>query len=334
MLIPELKNVILKTPLCEYLDPHELDILLTYSKIVSFNTGDIILQQGKKSEGLYLIIHGIAVVTAKILGEGVTTLVTLHHGNFVGVMSTVGKWPNATSIIASSDVQCLHITNIYFEMLSLFFPETKFKLTKALTKEILHRLIKIHDKITTFMSQADMVTHSMFGEVIKSLFKPESISFEKASTDMNLLKHIQPFSLLNDEELHLLLQNSSLLIAPKQCTLIQEKEKNSPCYIILRGAVLTSIIKESKYAKLSILAPMSLFCSLPEIESAPMSFINYTTCEKTILLKITNQQLKSIEDTNKQLWFKLSDLICNSFALALKSAEKLDIRLNSELYNR
>ncbi len=334
MLNSELKNVLQQTPLCEYLDPNELDILLTYSKIVSFNTGDIILQQGKKSDGLYLIINGIAVVTAKILGEGATTLVTLHHGNFVGVMSTIGKWPNATSIIASSEVRCLQITEIYFEMLSLFFPETKYKLTKALNKELFHRIINIHNKITNFMLKADMATHSLFGVVIKSLLKPETISFENAEIDINLLHKTQPFNLFNEEEYHILLHNSSVIAAPKQCTLIQEKEKNSPVFLIIRGAVMSSIITDSKYAKLSVLGPMSLFCNLPSLDGAPTSLINYTTCEKAILLKITETELKLIEDTSKSLWFKLSELICNSYALILRAAEKLDIRLNSELYNR
>ena len=334
MLSAELKDALLKTPLCENLDSHELDMLITQSQFVSFATGEIILQQGKKSKGLYIIIEGTAVVTARILGEGTTTLATLDHGNFVGVMSTIGKWPNATSIIASSNVQCLHITEIYLEAVALFFPETKYKLNKSVMKELCSRLLKVHDKITAFMSQADMISRSLFGEVIKSLTKPDSITFERAGIELNLLKKFQPFDVFSADEFDILLQQSSLISAVKRCTLIPENEHAKTCFIVIRGAVQSSIIQNNKFAKLAVLGPMSLFCGISLIDESAVTFINYTTCEQAILLKITGEQMDNVQKNYKALWFKLTDLICKSFALTDRSAEKLDIRLNSELYNR
>ncbi len=333
MLSTELKDVLIKTTLCEHLDSNELDMLISHSKIISFAAGDTILQQGKISDGMYIILEGTAVVTAKILGKGVTTLVTLQFGNFVGLMSTIGKWPNATSVIANGQVQCLLMTNIYLEMLSLFSPETKYKIIRAVTKEISERLKNMHNKITTFMKQADMATRSLFSEVIKSLTKPEPITYEQASINLNLLKNVQPFDAFSNEEYDTLIKHGSLITAAKQCTLVQEKEKTLSCYIIIRGAVQSSIIQDNKLAKLSVLCPMNLFCSIPSIDDTSFSIINYSTCERALLFKVNDSNLVMIRNNNKELWFKISELICKSYASLQRSAEKLDIRLNSELYN-
>ncbi len=334
MLNADLKATLMKTTLCKHLDSDELETLIFHSKIISFSPGEAILQQGKTSDGMYIILDGAAVVTAKILGKGVTTLATLQYGNFVGLMSTIGKWPNATSIIASNQVHCLLIKNSYLEMLSLFSPETKHKIISAVICELTFRLKNIHQKIITFISQADMATRSLFSEVIKSLTKQETITFEQACMNRELLKNIEPFDILNTEEYETLLQHASLISTPKQCTLIQEKDKSSSCYIIIRGAVQSSIIYNNKFAKLSVLGPMNLFYNLSNFDDSPVSIINYVTCERAVLLKINEENLEKIQNDHKELWYKMSQLICKSLASLQRSAEKLDIRLNSELYNR
>ncbi len=121
-------------------------------------------------------------------------------------------------------------------------------------------------------------------------------------------------------------------MAAKQCTLLQENEKNLSCYIVLRGAVQSSIIQDNKFAKLSVLGATNLFCN--KIDDIPISIINYTTCERAVLLKISDANLTMLQNNNKELWYKMSEQICKSFAALESAAEKLDIRLNSELYNR
>ena len=66
----------------KYLNDQELKMLLTYSNIVSFSAGETILQQGKKSTGIYIVIEGVVIATAKILGEGTTNLETFGPCSF------------------------------------------------------------------------------------------------------------------------------------------------------------------------------------------------------------------------------------------------------------
>lgn len=331
----ELKKALLDTRLNLYLEPFALEKILKRSSIIFFSAGDVILLQGIKSEGLYIIINGSAIVTAKVLGEGIIQLATLGKGNFLGEISVIENGPCATSVIAETDVQCLFIKSTYFDMLSLFFPKTKYQLTQAIADEICHRLKAIHSKITTEMDESLMAkTESLFGSVIKSIKKPSQLSFEQIENHLKPLERTPLFESFNHTEFAELLQYSELIQAPKQCTLIQEGEKNKSIYIILRGAVQSSIIHQNKVAKLTIFSPLTLFAGMTSIDSQSVTIINYTTCERAILLKISEESLTAIQENNITLWYKIFDLICRAFVALQRAADKLDIRLHSELYNR
>jgi CRP/FNR family cyclic AMP-dependent transcriptional regulator len=65
----ELNETLLQSQLCKYLDLNDLDMLIGHSKIISFAPGDVLLQQGEKSAGTYIIIYGTAVVSAKVINN-------------------------------------------------------------------------------------------------------------------------------------------------------------------------------------------------------------------------------------------------------------------------
>lgn len=330
----DIKDALVKTKLYESLESPELDILIAHSKIITFSPGDIILQQGKINENLYIILEGNAVVSAKRLGKGVINIMALQEGNLLGEISSTEKGPSHTSVIATSKVQCLLITKTYIDTLSLFFPESKYKIARMIAKEICNRLVNVHQKITHFMTDADMVTRSRFGAVIKSLTKPEPISFADAEIDTQQLKKSPFFSVFTSEEYEILLKHSKLIKTAKQCNLIHEGEKNPSCYIILFGAVQSSIVHDNKIAKITVQGPMTIIGNISVVDKNLASLINYATCERAILLTMTESDISLLQKNNIQLWYKVFDLICESFAILERSTEKLDIRLNSELYNR
>lgn len=334
MLSLELKEALISTRVCKYLEPNEIDTLLKYSRYVAFATDKLILKQGEMSEGLYIIIDGKTLVSAKVLGEGVTTIATLNRGDILGEISLLEKGPCVTSVTATSEVHCLLITHAYFDMLSLFYPETKYKIIRAITEQVCERINAIYHKIIKHMHHSDMIERSIFGEVIRTLTKPSPINFEEAGIDFNQLKTKTLFTLFSQEEIDLLLQYASLVNAPKKCILIHEGEVSSSLYILLRGAVQSSIINDNIIAKLSVLGPFELFCSVAVINTESTSIINYMSCERAILFQISDSNLTILKNQYPELWYKLYELICLSFVALEKSADKLDIRLHTEFYNR
>ena len=332
MLETEIKKALMTVKPFQYLEPGELEMLMSYCKLVTFTDGQTVFQQGKASEGMLAIISGSALVSVKTLGEEAMHLAVLERGDFVGEINLIEKGPCTASVYAKGELVCLLVTTTYFEMLGLSFPEIKFKISRALTETICTRLIDLHKKITDIMEKSDIATMSLFNNVLTSLIKPSKISMEDAHINLELLKTFTPFKLFTEEDLTELIKHTDFISAEKNCTLIKENEMTPCFFMVLRGAVSSNIVKDHKVAKLSILGPMAFFGSISYIDGLS-SIITYRSCERVILLRLSTENLALLQKNNIALWYKIYDLICDSFVILERSADKLQIRLNSELYN-
>lgn len=333
MLNPEIRKVLTKTQPFKYLESHELDMIINFSRLLTIPDKGIILQQGKINEGMYIIVAGKAVMVARTLFKEAILLATLEPGGFVGEVSLIEKGISPASVIAVEEVQCLLISTSYFEMLAVFFPETKFRITKAITEEVCDLIKDLYDKICVFMAQITMHSRPFFSEMMRTFTKTKIITFEEAHIDLNQVRRIDFFQIFTDDEYADLLTHSVLVEANRQCNLIPAGEKNPVFYILLRGAVMTHINQHNKVAKLNVIGPMALFANMAFINQEP-ALVSYTACERSILLKITPEDLLVFKNNHIQLWYKMYYLICQSFVVLERSAGELNIRLNSEFYNR
>lgn len=333
MLTQEEKQQLLAAEPFQYLEPQELEMLISYSKTRSFSPGQILLQQGKYSDGMYIIIHGETSVQAKVLGKGLMELALLHYGAFVGEISLLENVPCVATVIATTQVECLLITKTYFEMLLIFFPDIRYKITKAIARVVCYRIREIHNNIICIMKKSDIASHFTFEKMIQSFTHPKVITYEEANLTIEQITKLEFFNFFNTAESKQLLESGSLISAAKKCSLIREGEQEAPYYLIIRGAVQSSILLGDNKAKLYVLGPSSLLGSMFYIDGNP-TILSYTTCEPVILLKFSHDDLANIHKINIKLWFKLYNIICRSFVKLERYADKLYIRLNNELYNR
>lgn len=333
MLNDDLMKALEETNLFKYLDINEMNLILEHSEIVSFSPEEMIMQQGKLIEGIYIIIRGEVKTTAKILGKGTIDLETLKHGDFLGVISLMERGPCATSAIAINHVDCLLITRESFEMLSLFSPEIKYKIFKFITEQVCRRLKYLYEKITTIMAKSDNY-QVYFSNIIKSRCKPVCIDFNDTVFKKDHLQKTPLFKNFTQDEFNTFINHTILLKVPRHCVLIHQGMKKGSGFILLRGAVEASIIQHEKAAKLSVLGPISFFCSMNAVNHSWETLINYITCEKAVLLKISAADLVSIKQNYKIVWYKIYDLLCHAFVDLQKAADELNFRLYTEISNR
>ncbi|QMT59777.1 cyclic nucleotide-binding domain-containing protein [Legionella sp. PC997] len=332
--LTESPHKLLLSTLGDFLDQYELDLLMKHSQIASFESGEILLHQGEIINNVYVILKGTILVSAQIMGRGVTNLETLHGGQLLTTIGLNEPCPCPTSFIATSPGLYLIISKRYVELLSLDYPETKYKLLLVIAQQTCNRLKIIHDVVTSFISNSDMTSLSFFERVIYSLNQPKKIIFGEKGIDQALIQNISSLKSLTKEETHLLCTHFIILDAPKNSTLISEGEKSACCYLVLYGAIQSCIIKNNKLAKLSVIGPGTFLASIGCIENITSFNFTYITCEHTILCKLPETALQLIKNNHPQLWYKLFYLICTSFTSLKKSIDKLDIRLHIENYNR
>jgi CRP/FNR family cyclic AMP-dependent transcriptional regulator len=333
MLGPDIKNALHNARPFQYLESKELGMIIAYCKIVNFEPGEALYEQGSKSQGMFLLLDGEASVTVKMLGRETINLATLQKGNFVGEVSLIDKSQSPESVIATTPLECLLITTSYFDMLSLFYPDTRYKISRAIAEGVCERITYLREEIAGLMSHSHMIEKSVFGEVINSFTRPESISFESLGLDYQHLSHLPFFCDLTESEFNSLLTYADVLRAAHNCTIIKEGEKNAPFYLIVRGAVQSSITEDNILAKLSVLGPESIFGSMTYINHAP-AIVTYKTCERAVMMKFSSKDLELMRVDDITLWYKISNTICKAYIELERSADKLLLRLKSELYNR
>ena len=331
----EYENAILTTKPFKYLNIQELNIIIGYCRILTFDKNEILYKQGKQNDGMCIILKGSALVFAKTLGKDVINLGTLDVGNFFGEVSLIQKTSCAATVITNEKTECLLMTATYFDMLAVYYPEIRFKITKAINEEICQRLTTSYQTIKNIIVKTEITREPFPERFLKPKNKgiPEPTSFQAARLHRNDLLRSHFFKNYTENELDFLLKQSELMNFAKDFTIIQQGEEHSSYYLVVRGAVQLSIMSQNKKAKLTVLSPITIFGSLSFIINNP-AMINFITCERALLLKISEKNLHEIEKSNKELWFKLYNSICESFVAIERAADKLMIRLNSELYNR
>lgn len=325
----DLKGALEKIRFYQTLEPQELDLLLAHSELRSFSRGELILKQGCKSDGLYVILKGSVMIAARVVGEGNAKLASLTQGSLFGGSSLISKGPHATSVLAELPIECLFIPETFLEMLALFYPKTRYKIMQELAMHISERITILIQKVLQDIAEAEMVRRPILSEMIQSLTKASILTAEEKASEEDDLREVC-FPLSVNEILHY----GDLIKASSRCTLIQEGDDEAPCYLVLKGAVQSSLITQNKVAKISILGPSSLFCPLSLADSGAHSYVHYATCERAVLLRLDQGRFAEMQKDNLTLWYKTFDQIVTSFVFLGYYLEKLGIRIRSELYNR
>jgi CRP/FNR family cyclic AMP-dependent transcriptional regulator len=183
------------------------------------------------------------------------------------------------------------------------------------------------------MNHAQMTTHSWFSKMINSFNKPKPLSLQNLHITTEQLKNCEYLKNYTLDEFEDLLKHSELIETPSDCTLIKNADQHTACYIILFGAAQVTIIEGDKSAKVAVIGPMNLIGSCYTIDNTP-SIFQFTTCERAVLLKISEINLSALYQKNSSVWYKIYDELCKSFVALVKSVDKLNVRLHSESYNR
>lgn len=89
-------------PLLSVLTPSQLKKVAENSHEGTFQSGEIILREGQKGSGLYLLLSGTAEV--RHAGRAVSWL---SEGQFFGEAALLVEQPRTADVLATTDVRCL-----------------------------------------------------------------------------------------------------------------------------------------------------------------------------------------------------------------------------------
>lgn len=126
-------------PLFSALSRRELKRVAQVAKQVTFETGDVIAEEGEEGLAFYVILGGEATVRRR--GKTVATLIP---GDHFGEVSLIDGGPRTAAVVAATPLRCLSLLRWDFRALI----EKEPSLAPKLLKELARRLRQIERPVT------------------------------------------------------------------------------------------------------------------------------------------------------------------------------------------
>src|SRR5262249_45359977 len=93
-------DVLTKVPPFAGLDAKAINALAGFAFRKTFNAGELIVEEGRTGNGLFIIVSGSAEVIKGLQTAQPRTLAKLGAGDPIGEMALLGEWPRTASVRA------------------------------------------------------------------------------------------------------------------------------------------------------------------------------------------------------------------------------------------
>jgi CRP-like cAMP-binding protein len=118
-----------------YLTPNDWALLADKAARITFRKGEALVQRGKKSNGVYLLLKGKARVHIQTYG-----IREIGPGEICGEMSFLEDVPASANVVAHEDVEVFRLDRSTLESLFELFPHLASRFYRSLATKLSHRL--------------------------------------------------------------------------------------------------------------------------------------------------------------------------------------------------
>jgi CRP-like cAMP-binding protein len=137
------ESILARVPLFSGLDANSLDGLEAFAFRRTFKPNELIVEEGRTGNGLYVVLSGLVEVVKGLEGGQPQTLAVLGPGEPFGEMALLGEWKRSASVRAAEETECLGIDRWVFLAYLEREPQVAVKLLQLLAQ----RLAETNEKL-------------------------------------------------------------------------------------------------------------------------------------------------------------------------------------------
>lgn len=119
-----------------YLTPNDWALIADKAARTTFRKGQTMVQRGKNTDGVYLLLQGRARV--ELMSRSASR--TIGPGEVCGEMSFLEDRPASASVIAEEAVEVYHLDRATLQSLFELFPHLASRFYRSLAASLSHRL--------------------------------------------------------------------------------------------------------------------------------------------------------------------------------------------------
>ncbi len=129
-------DLIRRVPLFAMLAPAQAESLANAVEKRRFRRGELIVEQGKKQDALFIMLAGRARVVVTDAKAREVILATLHPGDYIGEMSLIDQEPHSANVEAEVQTDALVLAGSEFTRCLLENPSTVSAVMKGLVQRL------------------------------------------------------------------------------------------------------------------------------------------------------------------------------------------------------
>jgi CRP-like cAMP-binding protein len=107
-------DVLTNVPLFAGLDARAIEALAGFTFRKTFEPGELIVEEGRTGNGLFIIVSGSAEVIKGLQTAQPRTVAKLGAGEPIGEMALLGEWPRSATVRALEPTECIGIDRWIF----------------------------------------------------------------------------------------------------------------------------------------------------------------------------------------------------------------------------
>ncbi len=120
----------------QYLTPNDWALIADKAARLQFKAGDPIVQQGKRTHGVYLLLKGTASVQVPVQG----TIPAIGPGEVCGEISYLDELPATANVVAKEAVEAYYLDRPTLQSLFELFPHLGSRFYRSLASILSRRL--------------------------------------------------------------------------------------------------------------------------------------------------------------------------------------------------
>ena len=131
-----------------YLSPEQMDKVMTYIETLELSSGEVLFEEGDKSDYVCFIISGSLEVVKMTTWQNFTTVIaTLYEGSCIGEMSLIDHSPRSATIRADENTRLAILTQRAFDVMVESEPELGVNILKGVAQTLSDNLRSTTDKL-------------------------------------------------------------------------------------------------------------------------------------------------------------------------------------------
>jgi len=119
-----------------YLTANDWALVADKASRIHFKKGDVVIQRGKRANGVYLLLKG----TARVQIPSQPAQPAIGPGEICGEMSFLEDAPASANVIAQGDVEAYHLDRPTLQSLFELFPHLASRFYRSLATNLSRRL--------------------------------------------------------------------------------------------------------------------------------------------------------------------------------------------------